>query len=236
MTLVTLSILVTVIVLNVHFRSPSTHTMPKWVKFTFLNFLPRLLLMKHSQNFQSSQSALPQLPRRNKELDANFSEYGKKRRMDDHHAYHSSDEAYHYFAEREADHLLRQRNLANPLSIRHSHSNNCHHQHHQQQQQHQYRLVKGRGLMRIPQVAKAISGVNYVFETLRKEDEEKIVKEQWKFVALVIDRLFLWVFTLACIIGTCGIILQAPSFYDTMKPIDRIYSRRYNDFGKNTSQ
>lgn len=46
MILVTLSIIVTVVVLNVHFRSPSTHTMSPWVRRVFLNILPRLLIMR----------------------------------------------------------------------------------------------------------------------------------------------------------------------------------------------
>lgn len=44
--LVTLSIIVTVVVLNVHFRSPSTHTMSPWVRRVFLNILPKLLIMR----------------------------------------------------------------------------------------------------------------------------------------------------------------------------------------------
>jgi nicotinic acetylcholine receptor len=53
------------------------------------------------------------------------------------------------------------------------------------------------------------------------------MKEEWKYVALVIDRLFLWIFTTACAVGTCGIILQAPSFYDNKIPIDVQISKRF---------
>ncbi|KAE8743088.1 hypothetical protein FOCC_FOCC011334, partial [Frankliniella occidentalis] len=46
MILVTLSIFVTVCVLNVHFRSPSTHRMSPWVQRVFLDVMPRFLLMR----------------------------------------------------------------------------------------------------------------------------------------------------------------------------------------------
>ena len=47
------------------------------------------------------------------------------------------------------------------------------------------------------------------------------IKEDWKYVAMGLDRLFLWIFTLAVCVGTAGIILQAPSLYDDRRPIDR---------------
>lgn len=37
---------------------------------------------------------------------------------------------------------------------------------------------------------------------------------------MVLDRLFLWLFTIAVVVGTAGIILQAPTLYDTRVPID----------------
>lgn len=45
--------------------------------------------------------------------------------------------------------------------------------------------------------------------------------EDWKFVSMVLDRFFLWLYTLACIGGTAGIIMQAPSLYDTRTPVDQ---------------
>jgi len=50
------------------------------------------------------------------------------------------------------------------------------------------------------------------------------VKEDWKYVAMVLDRLFLWIFTLAVLVGTAGIILQAPTLYDDRVPIDKGFS------------
>ena len=37
---------------------------------------------------------------------------------------------------------------------------------------------------------------------------------------MVLDRFFLFVFTAACLLGTGGIILRAPSLYDPREPID----------------
>ncbi|KFM73449.1 Acetylcholine receptor subunit alpha-L1, partial [Stegodyphus mimosarum] len=49
MILVTLSVIVTIAVLNVHFRSPSTHKMAPWVRRIFIRLLPRILLMRPPQ-------------------------------------------------------------------------------------------------------------------------------------------------------------------------------------------
>lgn len=51
------------------------------------------------------------------------------------------------------------------------------------------------------------------------------MEEDWKYVAMVLDRLFLWLFALACVFGTAAIILQAPSLYDNTQPIDIFYSK-----------
>ncbi|GLG99445.1 Nicotinic acetylcholine receptor alpha2 variant A [Gryllus bimaculatus] len=44
--------------------------------------------------------------------------------------------------------------------------------------------------------------------------------QDWGFVAMVLDRLFLWIFTIASIVGTFAILCEAPSLYDDTKSID----------------
>ncbi|XP_026467576.1 acetylcholine receptor subunit alpha-like [Ctenocephalides felis] len=73
---------------------------------------------------------------------------------------------------------------------------------------------------RCPELHKAMDGVTYIADHTRKEEESTRVKEDWKYVAMVLDRLFLWIFTLAVVVGTGGIILQAPTLYDDRVPID----------------
>ena len=51
------------------------------------------------------------------------------------------------------------------------------------------------------------------------------VKEDWMYIAQVLDRLFLWIFILTCIGGTVIILLRAPTLHDSTEPIDVI---KYN--------
>lgn len=53
-----ITILVTVIIINVFFRGPTTHRMPGWVAKSFLEFLPRILLMKRPKPPVSAASKI----------------------------------------------------------------------------------------------------------------------------------------------------------------------------------
>lgn len=71
-----------------------------------------------------------------------------------------------------------------------------------------------------PEISRALDGVRYIAECTMREEESVKVKEDWKYVAMVLDRLFLWIFTVAVLVGSAGIILQAPALYDTREAID----------------
>ncbi|XP_035280926.1 neuronal acetylcholine receptor subunit beta-2-like isoform X1 [Anguilla anguilla] len=67
-------------------------------------------------------------------------------------------------------------------------------------------------------VKEAVDGVRYVAEHLKEEDEDQCIIEDWKYVAMVIDRLFLWIFVLVCVTGTAGLFMQ-PLFQSHNVPV-----------------
>lgn len=200
MILDTFSICVTVVVLNVHFRSPQTHTMSPWVRRVFIHVLPRLLVMRrphyrldpHRSRFAGLVAAGPEpLPAPWDEGSPGVPVPPRPPRPP----------------------------RAPPPSLpgQTEHGTGC--------------AVCApadapalcdalRRWHRCPELHKAIDGINYIADQTRKEEESTRVKEDWKYVAMVLDRLFLWIFTLAVVVGSAGIILQAPTLYDERMPID----------------
>lgn len=49
--------------------------------------------------------------------------------------------------------------------------------------------------------------------------------EDWKYVAMVVDRMFLWIFVIVCVVGTLGLFLQ-PVFQNPITPIQQPSSDR----------
>lgn len=59
-----------------------------------------------------------------------------------------------------------------------------------------------------PEIKQAIESVKYIAENMRSRNKAKEVEDDWKYVAMVIDRIFLWVFVTVCVLGTLGLFLQ----------------------------
>uniref|UniRef100_A0A8D2L0V1 Neuronal acetylcholine receptor subunit beta-2 n=1 Tax=Varanus komodoensis TaxID=61221 RepID=A0A8D2L0V1_VARKO len=168
MVLVTFSIVTSVCVLNVHHRSPTTHTMPPWVKVVFLDKLPTLLFMK-----QPRQNCARQRLRQKRQ---------------------SQERASGGFFLREGAHSCTC--YANPSTVK--------------------KLGTGSGGQTAPPppghcccgLEEAVDGVRFIADHMRSEDDDQSVSEDWKYVAMVIDRLFLWIFVFVCVFGTIGMFLQ----------------------------
>uniref|UniRef100_A0A3B3RDL3 Cholinergic receptor nicotinic beta 2 subunit n=1 Tax=Paramormyrops kingsleyae TaxID=1676925 RepID=A0A3B3RDL3_9TELE len=176
MVLVTFSIVTSVCVLNVHHRSPTTHTMPPWVRLIFLDKLPSLLFM--------------QQPRRT-------CERLKLRRA------------------RRAQEQARLGTGPPPedrgLAAEDSESCTCYvNQASVKQFGGEPLPILGHTLLTraCPGLDEAVEGVRFIASHMKSEDDDQSVSEDWKYVAMVIDRLFLWIFVFVCIFGTIGMFVQ----------------------------
>ncbi|CAD1472826.1 unnamed protein product, partial [Heterotrigona itama] len=268
MILDTFSICVTVVVLNVHFRSPQTHVMAPWVRRVFIHVLPRLLVMRRPQYQIDKRSMSGHHGQRVMVRTCNglelrdpslFVETSASELVESSVLFPSLDSRdelhprymrnifqnerqvkYVFVLEREREKKKKKRkgkkkktkcviiireleavNLGSACRIHGSPAataapppqlpteesvdalcNTLHHWHH------------------CPELYKAIEGIRFIADHTKREEDSTRVKEDWKYVAMVLDRLFLWIFTLAVFVGTAGIILQAPTLYDDRTPID----------------
>jgi hypothetical protein len=49
------------------------------------------------------------------------------------------------------------------------------------------------------------------------------MRSDWKFVAMIIDRLMLFIFSVVILIGTLLATMSAPSIFDTQIPITMFF-------------
>uniref|UniRef100_A0A3B3QM25 Cholinergic receptor nicotinic beta 2 subunit n=1 Tax=Paramormyrops kingsleyae TaxID=1676925 RepID=A0A3B3QM25_9TELE len=166
MVLVTFSIVTSVCVLNVHHRSPTTHTMPPWVRTVFLDKLPALLFMPQPRN-SCERQRLRQKRRANEQREGGGVGPGFSNE--------SGDACTCY---------------VNRASLK------------------QLGGEPGGGGSSSAEGLEAVEGVRFIANHMRNEDDDQSVIEDWKYVAMVIDRLFLWIFVFVCVFGTVGMFLQ----------------------------
>ncbi|KAI8039382.1 hypothetical protein M5D96_008106 [Drosophila gunungcola] len=65
-----------------------------------------------------------------------------------------------------------------------------------------------------PEASKATEAVEFIAEHLRNEDLYIQTREDWKYVAMVIDRLQLYIFFIVTTAGTVGILMDAPHIFE----------------------
>ncbi|PAV86545.1 hypothetical protein WR25_24267 isoform A [Diploscapter pachys] len=174
-----ITILVTIIIVNVFFRSPKTHRMPKWVRSIFIDFMPRMLCL------QRPRSAM----RRNiedtrKRVGAQLPGVGRFSVAPNTHHPHCPS----------ADHRKSTRKESTMMTDPATASF--------------YPLT--------PEAMKAIDAIEYITDHLKREEEHKMFRDDWKFVSMIIDRLLLYVFAGITIGGTFGILLSAPTVFEVI--------------------
>ena len=67
-----------------------------------------------------------------------------------------------------------------------------------------------------PAAARATEAIEFIAEHLKCGDEYVQIREDWKYVAMTIDRLQLYLFSLGTTFGTLYIFLAAPHLFETV--------------------
>lgn len=68
-------------------------------------------------------------------------------------------------------------------------------------------------------IRRMIDNVAFIADHFRAQKKEQKISEEWSYVAMVIDRLLLIIFTLGNLIGTFIIIFSSPVIFDTREPL-----------------
>ncbi|XP_012580269.1 PREDICTED: neuronal acetylcholine receptor subunit alpha-6 [Condylura cristata] len=174
MIFITLSIVVTVFVLNIHYRTPTTHTMPKWVKVAFLQLLPQILMMRRPlDKLRETGTDKKAKGISSKPAKVKF-DHGREPTFLKECYYHKSTELA--TSKRRLSHQSLQWVTENA-----EHS---------------------------PEIDDVINSVQFIAENIKNQNETKKVEDDWKYVAMVVDRVFLWIFIIVCVFGTAGLFLQ----------------------------
>jgi len=225
----TVSILVTVIIINWNFRGPRTHSMPNWIRVVFIKYLPIFLFMRRPKKtrlrwmmeMQGGHSNTRRLP-------PPTSGYGDspERRMGPgpgpgHYSPPPPELPKHLSRGPSREHIPEQmKNKIEVMELSDLHNPTC--KLHASQSFEDHSPVRERerrhsdvsDIFLSPEAYKATQAVEFIAEHLRNEDEYVQIREDWKFVAMVVDRAQLWIFFLVTTIGTIGILMDAPHIFE----------------------
>ncbi|CAH0562456.1 unnamed protein product [Brassicogethes aeneus] len=198
----TVSILVTVVIINWNFRGPRTHRMPSWIRTVFLNYLPAILLMKRPRKtrlrwmMEMPGMGVPPHP------------YGSPADIPKHiRNDFSSIESQSKVEVMELSDLHHpnckiNRKINSDMGVGVG-ADSCRRE-----------SESSDSILLSPEASKATEAVEFIAEHLRNEDLYIQTREDWKYVAMVIDRLQLYMFFIVTTAGTVGILMDAPHIFE----------------------
>ncbi|VDN05347.1 unnamed protein product [Thelazia callipaeda] len=192
MVLVTLSVTVTVVTLNVHYRSPTTHTMPKWAKKFFIQYLPKYLCMQRPSLVRNDTKSAS--------IDnLNTKVITRRSRLRVPLTDHKNQEPA-------LTAVLEKPQFRSPTHVSSTST----------QYDAQIFGCSRQWNSRSTTMQDAVDDVTFIANHMKEnEDDREVVTDDWKYISMVMDRIFLILFTTACLLGSVVIILRAPTIYDT---------------------
>ncbi|XP_069560976.1 neuronal acetylcholine receptor subunit alpha-6 isoform X1 [Brachyistius frenatus] len=213
MIFVTLSIVITVFVLNVHYRTPMTHTMPGWVRSVFLKVLPRIMLMRRPIDENSKAGGLDSSGEAGGAGGGGGgggAKGGKKRKNSLMQQVGGGSLNCLEFGDSQLSSVEGCTGKKCPCPCQHGKETPGTPDSGKMSRQLSHQSINTVVAFSVvsPEIKQAIESVKYIAENMRSRNKAKEVEDDWKYVAMVIDRIFLWVFVTVCILGTLGLFVQ----------------------------
>uniref|UniRef100_A0A0K0DR75 Neur_chan_memb domain-containing protein n=1 Tax=Angiostrongylus cantonensis TaxID=6313 RepID=A0A0K0DR75_ANGCA len=189
-----ITILVTVIIINIYFRSPNTYRMPTWVRKLFLEWMPFVMCMQRPKSTSRKQAnerkGVTQLPGLGK--------------------FTVNPATHHPFCPSADDRTASTKVHSSTNEITQDPTTSMY-----------YPLPVD--------ALQAIDAIEYITEYLKQDEEYKMYRDDWKFVAMIIDRLLLYVFFGITAGGTCGILFSAPYVFQGNRLVLQFRTKLWNE-------
>ncbi|KAL0121531.1 hypothetical protein PUN28_006800 [Cardiocondyla obscurior] len=190
MFMVASSVVLTVLVLNYHHRSPDRYVMPNWVRLLFLQWLPCVLRMSRPGKKITKKTIL--MANRMKEMElqerSSKSLLANVLDIDDDFRHGNS-------AANPASGYIRSA-YGTPLSTRPATVEET------------SASLPLSGMQK--ELHTILKELQFITNRMKKADEDGEIVSDWKFAAMVVDRLCLFIFTLFTVLATIVILCRAP--------------------------
>ncbi|KAG5675725.1 hypothetical protein PVAND_005605 [Polypedilum vanderplanki] len=213
MFMVASSVVSTILILNYHHRNADTHEMSDWVKIVFLYWLPCILRMNRPERVAMEYPPTPTSDASERKA-TNIQDVELRER--------SSKSLLANVLDIDDDFRHNCRPLTPGGTLPHSnppyfrtvyrHDDNC--------------SIGTIGGTRMPdaiaphacsftssadyELALILKEIRFITDQIRKEDDESGVAKDWKYAAMVVDRLCLIIFTFFTIVATIAVLMSAP--------------------------
>lgn len=205
MVLVAVSVCLATIVLNLHYRKPSTHRMPTWVRNILIQRMPGILMMRVPKQVVKGGFGA----RRSKYLrqaDPTFAELTEEAPSVEANGFDSDKNGYKGSSDKLNGQLkMHLDSIFDGFQKLISGSD-------ERQESRKMPFI----------IEKTIHNILFIKTHMQRQDEFDAEDQDWGIVAMVLDRMFLWVFGAAAVVGSTMILTESPSLFDSIQPIDSL--------------
>ncbi|XP_033627625.1 neuronal acetylcholine receptor subunit alpha-3-like [Asterias rubens] len=219
MGIVSISIVTTIIIINMFHRSSETHTMSPWVKKLFTETLPPYLHIQRPSNYKDYICSAPPTPVPKRKLYVNSTDSPATDRS----CFNNKKRGFNVGRSSSNYHLLKRAANNNPSKMM---SLNCSLEEEMEWRERDseeeiresnvdHSLKAEMKKEKLPaRLREGLDYLNFIVERTKDDDKSKKVRNDWEFVAMVVDRIFLWIYVAAVAVGTMVIMLSSPILWE----------------------